>query len=88
VCGQLRETAAGNGEFPSKILVAGGMGLNPTNSFDGRKPLASVEIYDSTTKLWTAGPELPNPVFGAAMVQYGLDEVGGWCLNHKAYLRF
>ncbi len=41
----------------------------------GRKPLSSVEIYDSTTKTWTAVPELPHPLFGAVMVQYGLDEV-------------
>ena len=56
------------------------MSSNLAVSFDGRKPLSSVEIYDSATKLWTVGPELPHPVFGAAMVQYGLDEVNGHSL--------
>ena len=69
-CGLLRDPDAGNGEFPSKIIVAGGLGADAQ-----RKPLSSVEIYDSTTKTWSAGPELPQPLFGAVMVQYGLDEV-------------
>ncbi len=53
------------------IKLTLGVDSGPT----GRKPLSSVEIYDSSTKTWTAGPELPHPIFGAVMVQYGLDEV-------------
>lgn len=41
----------------------------------GRKPLSSVEIYDSASKTWTAGPDLPNPRFGSVIVQYGSEEV-------------
>jgi hypothetical protein len=29
-------------------------------------------------KFWSAGPELPKPLFGAVMVQYGLDEVNSF----------
>jgi len=45
-----------------------------------KKPLSSVEIYDSSTKTWSAGPELPQPLFGAVMIQYGLDEVNSFLL--------
>ena len=34
-----------------------------------------MEIYDSATKTWSAGPDLPNPRFGSVIVQYGLEEV-------------
>ncbi len=53
----------------------------------GRKPLSSVEIYDSTTKTWTAGPELPYPLFGAVMVQYGLDEVYSGVSKKSKYFK-
>ena len=76
------------GEFPSKIIVAGGLGVDVDPA--RKKPLSSVEIYDSTTKTWSAGPELPQPLFGAVMVQYGLDEVNSFfcysfsqCSNKK-----
>ena len=59
--------------FQSKVVVAGGFG---SSSETDRNPLKSVEILDPETLQWSSGPDLPEPRFGAVIVQTGLDEVG------------
>ena len=74
-CAQLRnpdEASSGSRSFLSKVIVAGGFGSSAESD---RNPIASVEIFDPATDRWSSGPDLPEPRFGAVMVQYGLDEV-------------
>ena len=45
-----------------------------------RKEMTSVEILDQGSDVWRKGPDLPIPVFGAAMVEHpsgGVVLIGG-----------
>lgn len=60
-----------------KIYVVGGS--------DGSKPLDSVEIYDTETNSWVAGPSLltPRANCGLAVLSGALYAVGGYGSRSK-----
>ena len=80
-CGIRRSIiCAGKTGALDSIIVVGGI----NNSWDS--VISSVEILDGNLNEWRQGPELPKPLYGAAMVRHpdgGVVFIGG--SNHRIY---
>ncbi len=58
--------AAGVAEYDGRLWVAGGVSAEK-----GRALLDTVQVYDPGTRVWRAGPTLPQPLSHAALVSNG-----------------